>query len=369
MNPHLPCARPGVAARRAGGGRQRWLLLILALGLRSAPADPVDDLVRETMRAQRVAGVALAVIQHRREIKTATYGLANLELQVPVQLNTVFEIGSVTKQFTAAGILLLQQQGKLSVNDPITKYLPTAPGAWTNVTIRHLLTHTSGIKSYTGRSGFEFSRHLTQTQFIRAIAAAAPDFAPGEGWQYSNSGYNLLGFILENASGQTYWQFLRDNIWRPLGMDATTDRNPSVIIPNRASGYEQTNGIPVNRDGDLTDVFSAGAMVSTVGDLARWHGALDAGRLLTKESQTQMWTPERLNQAQSTGYGFGWHVQTFAGHRNFAHNGATSGFNASVQRFPDDELNVIVLTNTGEMLAGPLAQKVAACYLGPRKER
>ena len=369
MKALLPWARAGTSATRAGFGRPHRSVLLLVLCLRSAQADPVDDVVRAAMRAHHIPGVALAVLQHRRAIKTATYGLANLELNVPVRPNTVFEIGSVTKQFTAAGILLLQQRGKLSVQDPITKYLPTAPGAWTNITIRHLLTHTSGIKSYTGVTGFELSKRLTPAQFIQALAAAPLEFAPGDEWRYSNSGYNLLGFILENASGQSYWQFLRENIWRPLGMDATTDRNPNVIITNRAAGYEQTNHLHFNRDQDLTDVFAAGAMASTIGDLARWHAALDTGRLFTRESLAQMWTPERLNHGQSTGYGFGWHVQTFDGHRNFAHNGATSGFNASGQRFPDDELNVIVLTNTGEMIAGPLAQKVAAFYLGQPNAR
>lgn len=359
---------PAGVARRAGVGHRRWLLLAFTTCLRIAHADPVDDLVRQEMHTHRIPGVALVVIKAGREIKTAAYGLANLELSVPVTSNTVFEIGSVTKQFTAAGILLLQQQGKLSVNDPISQHLPAAPSTWTNITIRHLLTHTSGIKNYTGMKGFELSKHLTQTQFIQAVAAAKPDFAPGDAWKYSNSGYNLLGFIMENASGQSYWQFLRDNLWHPLGMNATTDRAPGVIITNRATGYEQTNRVHVNRDYDLTDIFSAGAIVSTVGDLARWHGALDTEHLLTGESQSQMWTPARLNDGQPTSYGFGWFIQTLDGHRNLAHNGATSGFSASGQRFPDDGLNVIVLTNTDEMMAAPLARKVAAFYLGQRKE-
>ena len=288
---------------------------------------------------------------------------------MPVQSNTVFEIGSLTKQFTAASILLLQQQGKLSVDDRISKHLSDVPGAWTNITIRHLLTHTSGIKSYTGMNGFEFPKHLSQKQFIAALAAVKPEFAPGEAWKYSNSGYNLLGFIVENVSGQSYWQFLREKVWRPLGMNATTDRDPGVIITNRAAGYEQTNRVHINRDYDLTDVYSAGAIVSTVGDLALWNSALDAEQLLTRESKSQMWTPARLSDGQLTSYGFGWYVQTLDGHRNLAHNGATSGFSASVQRFPDDGLNVIILTNTDEMIAGPLARKVAAFYLGQRKEQ
>jgi len=337
--------------------------------LRIVHADPVDDLVQQEMNTHRIPGVALVVVRDSRAIKTAAYGLANLELSVPVQSNTVFEIGSLTKQFTAASILLLQQEGKLSVDDRISQHLSDIPAAWTNLTIRHLLTHTSGVKSYTGMQGFEFSKHLTQKQFIAALAASKPDFAPGSAWKYSNSGYNLLGFIVENASGQSYWQFMREKVWRPLGMNTTTARDPGVIITNRAAGYEQTNRVHINRDYDLTDVYSAGAIVSTVGDLALWNRALDAEELLTRESKSQMWTPARLNDGQPTSYGFGWYIQTLDGHRNLAHNGATSGFSASVQRFPDDGLNVIVLTNTDEMIAGPLARKVAAFYLGQGKEQ
>jgi CubicO group peptidase (beta-lactamase class C family) len=360
---------PAAVARRPGLIQRRWLLLAVTTCLQISHADPLDDLVQQEMNTHRIPGVALAVVQNGREIKAAAYGLANLELRVPVQSNTVFEIGSLTKQFTAASILLLQQQGKLSVDDRIFKHLPDIPGAWTNITIRQLLTHTSGIKSYTGMEGFEFSKHLSQKQFIAALAVAKPDFAPGAAWKYSNSGYNLLGFIVENASGQSYWQFLRENICRPLGMNATTARDPGVIITNRAAGYEQTNRVHINRDYDLTDVYSAGAIISTVGDLALWNRALDADQLLTRESKSQMWTPARLSDGQPTCYGFGWYIQTFDGHRNLAHNGATSGFSASVQRFPDDGLHVIVLTNTDEMIAGPLARKVAAFYLGQRKEQ
>ncbi|MBP9901037.1 MAG: beta-lactamase family protein [Verrucomicrobia subdivision 3 bacterium] len=359
---------PASSVLRAGAGRWRWLLLAFNTLVRVAQADPVDDLVLQEMHTHQIPGVALTVIKHGREVKTAAYGVANLELNVPVRSDTVFEIGSVTKQFTAAAILLLQQQGKLSVNDPLSKHLPAAPGAWTNITIRHLLTHTSGIKNYTGLHGFEFSKHLTQRQFIQAVAALKPDFAPGAAWKYSNSGYNLLGLIVENVSGQSYWQFLRDHIWHPLGMNATTDRNPGVIITNRAAGYEQTNHVHINRDYDLTDIFSAGAIVSTVGDLARWHGALDGEHLLTRESKLQMWTPARLNDGQGTSYGFGWFIQTLDGRRNIAHNGATSGFSASAQRYPDDGLNVIVLTNTDEMVAAVVAKKVAALYLDSPKQ-
>ena len=325
-------------------------------------ADRVDNYIQNEMELHRIPGVALTIVQNGQAIKTAAYGMANLELSAPVKPETVFEIGSVTKQFTAAGILLLAQDGKLSVDDKISRHLQHTPRAWRNVTIRHLLTHTSGIKSYTGLDGFQLTRHLTQAQFIRAIGRHPLEFPPGTSWKYSNTGFSLLGYIIENVSGQNYWDFMSQRIFQPLGMNATTNRLPSLIIPNRASGYEQTNHVHVNRDYDLTEVFSAGAIASTVGDLAKWNAALDGDKLLNAASKEQMWTEAKLKNGKPTKYGFGWFLDTVEGHKNIGHGGSTSGFSATIQRFPDDRLAVIVLTNTDEQIASTLAKKIATFY-------
>ena len=314
------------------------------------------------MKQHRIPGVALKVIRDGKVAKTGTYGLANLELNVPVSAETVFEIGSITKQFTAAGILLLAQEGKLSVDDKISKYLTDTPEAWSKVTIRHLLTHTSGIKSYTGLDEFQLWRHLIQAQFIQAIGAQPMEFQPGESWKYCNTGFNLLGYIIENVSGMSYWDFMSQRVFQPLGMVATSNRLPSLIIPNRAAGYEQTNHVWINRDYDLTDVFSAGAIVSTVGDLAKWNASLDGESLLNAASKEQMWTPVRLNDGKTKNYGFGWSLGEVEGHKNIGHAGSTSGFSASIQRFPSDRLAVIILTNTDEEIATTLARKIAMFF-------
>ena len=327
-----------------------------------AQADGVDNYVMSQMKQHRIPGVALKVIQDGKVAKTGAYGLANLELNVPVSAETVFEIGSITKQFTAAGILLLAQEGKLSVDDKISKYLTDTPESWSKVTIRHLLTHTSGIRSYTGLDGFQLWRHLTQAQFIQAIGAQPVEFQPGESWKYCNTGFNLLGYIIENVSGMNYWDFMSQRVFQPLGMLATTTRLPSLIIPNRAAGYEQTNHVWINRDYDLTDVFSAGAMVSTVGDLAKWNASLDGESLLNAASKEQMWTPVRLNDGKTKNYGFGWSLGEVEGHKNIGHAGSTSGFSASIQRFPGDRLAVIILTNTDEEIATALARKIAMFF-------
>jgi D-alanyl-D-alanine carboxypeptidase len=345
-----------------------WVFtLCTVLSIRAAAGDEVDDYIKAQMEQHRIPGIALRIIQADKVAKTATYGLANLELNVPVKAETVFEIGSITKQFTAAGILLLAQEGKLSVDDLISQHLKNTPASWTNITIRHLLSHTSGIKSYTGLTGFELTRHLTQEQFIRAIGEQPLEFQPGESWKYSNTGFNLLGYIIENVSGKKYWEFLAGRIFRPLEMTATRDRRPTDIIPNRAAGYEQTNHVWINRDYDLTDVFAAGAIVSNIGDLTKWNAALDGEAILNASSKEQMWTPTKLNDGKVTKYGLGWFIESVEGHRNVGHGGATSGFSASIQRFPEDKLAVILLSNTDEQIATTLARRVAGFYFGRSK--
>jgi D-alanyl-D-alanine carboxypeptidase len=317
------------------------------------------------MRRHPIPGLALEIIQNGKPAKIAGYGMANLEWREPVTPETAFEIGSVTKQFTAAGILLLAQQGKLSVDDKISRHLQDTPASWANITLRHLLTHTSGLKNYTGLDGFELTRHLTQAQFIRRIGREPLDFQAGEKWSYSNTGFSLLGYVIENVSGQGYWQFMHERIFGPLGMGSTTNRDPRTIIPRRASGYETNRaGHFVNRDYDLTDVFSAGAIVSTVGDLAKWNAALDAQKLLGAATEQEMWTPVRLNDGSTHAYGFGWFLDPLQGHANIGHSGSTSGFSASLQRFPKDGLVVIVLTNSDETgVATKLAKAIALMYL------
>lgn len=348
--------------------RNQFLVAALLFSMcHTLRADAVDDLIREEMAKRRIAGVALKIIQDGKEAKTATYGLANLELNVPVTTNSVFEIGSISKQFTASCILMLQQDGKLSIEDKISKHLADAPVAWSNVTIRHLLAHTSGIKSYTGLSGFELTRRLKQKAFLAEIGKQPMEFQPGERWKYSNTGYSLLGYIIENASGKSYWVFLGERILNPLGMTSTTDRNPGTLVTNRVSGYEQTNKMHINRDYDLTDVFSAGAIVSTIGDLAKWNAALDTDKILTEASKKEAWTIQKLNDGKPTRYGLGWYLETTNGHQFIGHGGSTSGFNASFQRLPENQLAVILLTNTDEGVATTIARKIAVAYLKDSK--
>jgi CubicO group peptidase (beta-lactamase class C family) len=340
------------------------LLLALACA-QCVMADGVDALVQMEMKQHPIPGLALEIIQNGKATKTAGYGLADLEWNAAVTPETAFEIGSVTKQFTAAAIMLLAQDGKLSVDDKLSSHLEGTPASWSNITLRHLLTHTSGLKNYTGLDGFELTRHLTQAQFIRRMAREPLDFQPGAKWSYCNTGFNLLGFVIENASGKGYWQFMRERIFGPLGMSHTTDRDPRNMIPFRASGYEiDRPGHYINRDCDLTDIFSAGAIVSTVGDLAKWNQSLDEHMLLTAATEAEMWTPVRFNNGSTCPYGFGWNLNPLQGMTNIGHSGSTAGFSASIQRFPENALAVIVLANSNEEgIATKVAKEIALLYL------
>jgi CubicO group peptidase (beta-lactamase class C family) len=339
------------------------LLLLGALPVRVC-ADRVDDYVRAQMSRRHIPGLALAVVRDGRIIRTRGYGLASVELGAPVTPETVFEIGSVSKQITAAAVMLLVEEGRVGLDERISKYLPETPEAWSGVTVRHLLTHTSGIKNYTGLHGFELTERLSREDFIRNISKHPQNFAPGDRWSYGNTAYNLLGFIIEAASGKGYWQFVGERIFRPLGMKATTDRDPRYIIKNRANGYEWQQGALAGRDYDLTDVFSAGAVVSTVLDLAKWDAALSGARLLKRESLEQIWTPVRLSDGSTYPYGFGWYIENFRGHTRLRHNGQTAGFAASIARYTDERLTFIVLTNLGDLgLAGEITLGLAKLYI------
>ncbi|MDB6033230.1 MAG: Beta-lactamase [Verrucomicrobiales bacterium] len=344
---------------------KRWTAcLIFWLAALCARADLIDDYITTQMAQRHIPGVSLALVRDGKLLKTKAYGKANLELGVPVTEETVFEIGSITKQFTATLIMMLAEEKKLGLDDKITAYFTNAPLEWTNVTVRYLLTHTSGIKNYTGLPGFECSKHLNSAHFVEAIGKHPLEFEPGTKFSYCNSGYNLLGFIVEKVAGKPYWQLLQDRIFQPAGMKASQSRDLDTIIRNRACGYEKHGNQIVNREGDLTDVFAAGAIASTVLDLLKWNYALESGKLLKASSLQQMWSPYKLKNGQVFTYGFGWKLDDYKGTRCIGHGGATSGFSSSLQKFPDLKLTVIVLTNSGEEgVAGQIAKGIAEFYI------
>jgi len=339
-----------------------FLTTILFVG--TVNADSVDKYVRSQMAERHIPGAAIAVIKKGKVVKMKGYGMASLEFRVHVTTKTVFEIGSVSKQITSAAILLLVQDGRVKLDEDISTYLPDSPEAWRGITVRHLLTHTSGIQSYTRLGGFELFKSYTVKDFIEEVSKHKLEFKPGAGYRYNNSGYNLLGFIVESASGKSYWEFLDERIYKPLGMNSTANRDPQFVIPNRANGYEWRNEKFVGRDYILTDLFSAGAIVSTIEDLTKWDRALRDESLLSAASKKEMWTPYVLSTGEQRTYGLGWIITELRGQKLIRHSGQTAGFATNISRFVDSDLSVIVLTNSGSSGQGTyLSHGIAKFYI------
>ena len=330
----------------------------------AAFADQVDNYVRTVMAERQIPGAAVAVIDKGKVVKIQGYGVASLEHNVPVTLDTVFEIGSVSKQMTASGIMLLVEDGKVALDEKISAYLPNTPETWKDITVRHLLTHTSGIKSYSSLEGFELLKRLTADEFIKQLAPHPLEYTPGERNIYSNSGFNLLAYIIEARSGKPYLEFMRERLFRPLGMTKTTDRDPEYIVQNRASGYEWRGDRHAGRNWDLTDLMGAGSIVSTIGDMVKWNAGLSGSTFLKPASKAEIWKQFVFLDGKPSVYGFGWRISDLRKHRLIGHTGQTAGFTAANFRYPDRDLTVVVLTNTGETgNAGLMAARIAKFYI------
>jgi D-alanyl-D-alanine carboxypeptidase len=327
-----------------------------------------DQLLAATYPAGRPGAVAL-VVRDGRTLLRQGYGLANLELGVPLQPDMVFAVGSVTKQLTAAAILMLQERGKLSVQDEITKHLPGYPTHGQKITLEHLLAHTSGIPSYTGMAEWlaRVRDDLTLPQVIALFQDKPLEFVPGEQWAYSNSGYILLGAVIEKVAGKPYQDFVEQEILAPLGMQRSSYGSFSRVVPGRVQGYERAaEGYRNARAVSLSTYHAAGALFSTADDLARWEQALFAGKLLTQGSLAQMLTPVQVRSGLSTKYGYGWGVWEYAGTRFVEHAGDIFGFLSQVLYVPSEKLLVILLSNNPGQGPGPdlLSLRIAAKALG-----
>ena len=323
-------------------------------------ADALDDRIRSIMAERHIPGAAVAVVQNGKVVRMKGYGVATLEFNVPVTAETVFEIGSVSKQMTSAGIMLLVQDGKVSLDEKISKYLPNTPEVWSGVTVRHLLTHTSGVKSYSSLDGFALSERMTINDFIKKLSPYPLEFTPGEKNIYSNSGFNLLAYIIETQSGKKYMDFMRERIFIPLGMTKTGDRDPQFVIPFRANGYEWRQDRYNGRDGNLTDLMGAGSIVSTINDMTKWEAALRGDKFLNAQSKKTIWTQFTFNNGMLSPYGFGWRISDVRGNELIAHSGQTAGFGAAIHRYVDTDVTVIALTNLGEVGMGTLIATTAA---------
>jgi CubicO group peptidase (beta-lactamase class C family) len=370
-----------------------WALLLGAaatLASASATSAPdgaalsasVDAVVQRQMKDQKIPGLSLAVVRDGVVIKAKGYGFSNLELGTSTRVDTVFPAASITKQFIAAVIMQLVEQGKLGLDDSITKYFPEAPVAWKTITIRHLLTHTSGIPDIVDepevnpphKTILDFRRDYTEDELARGYTAQPLDFEPGTKMSYCNTGYQLLGILIHRVTGAYYGDYLREHIFAPLGMSTTTIFSSKNIVPNRASGYEVSDGKWKNLRSWQSDSVVAGAdggLLVSVLDLAKWDAALNTEHILKRSSLGVMWTPVPLDDGSGSAYrgGMGWYIANAHGHRIVFHTGGTFGFYAVNLRYLDDRLAVVVMTNIDEHHADVLkiAGDVAAIYLPDTK--
>lgn len=352
----------------------------------------LDAAIDSAVTGGRAAGVSVTILHDEQVILNRSAGLADLERNAPATPATVYRIASLTKQFTAAGVLLLAEQGKLSIDDRLSLYMPDFPKA-DEVSLRDLLNHTAGVHNYTESDAADriSDTGATVPQLISAIAGQDPlyDFAPGTMWHYSNSNYALLGAVIEKVSGQTYAQFMKATIFERLGMADTAVDDNGAIAQRRASGYSLAGGqaAAFRHAGhlDMSVPYAAGAVRSTVEDLARWNVALYGGRLLSAASLAQMTGPGRLRNGAETQtavywpgepgvppeglipgpYAFGLDHYSLNGHRVMGHNGSLPGFDAAMNVYPDENITIIVLTNTGGA-AGELESQLSRIVLDDR---
>ena len=339
------------------------LLLLLATIAGAQDLSPkFEEYLNNLAKSNRFIGSAL-VARDGKVLFSKGYGLANVEFDVPNTPQTKFRLGSITKQFTAAAILLLQERGKLSVRDPICKYFEACPGAWSEVTIHHLLSHTGGIPNFTSFPDYlpKMMMPVSTQEMIGRFKDKPLEFKPGAKWNYSNSGYFLLGYIIEKASGETYESFLQKNIFEPLKLSNTGYDHFETIMKKRATGYSLVNGKMVNSLYiDMTQPYSAGSLYSTVEDLFLWNEALFNGKFLSEKSREMMMTPVM------NGYGYGLGIQTRSNRKVISHGGGINGFSTYIARFPDDKLTVVVLRNTdyGSPNPGQISNDLAGIAFG-----
>ena len=327
-------------------------------------SEKVDNYVQQAMLDRHIPGLSLAVIMDGVPIKVKSYGMADIEHSTPVNPETVFQSGSVGKQFTAAAIMQLKQQGKLKLDDKIASYFKDSPASWQDITIRHLLTHTSGIPDYESANLLDLKKDYTEQELLQLAMTMPLDFQPGEKWSYSNTAYVVLGILIHQITGKFYGDVLQENIFTPLSMETARIINEPDIIMNRASGYELQNGEWKNQSwvSPTLNTTADGSLYVSILDFIKWDAAITKEKILNHEDLQAMVSPVKLNNNTTYPYGFAWFLNPVNGHRSFQHSGSWQGFNSYIARFPDDKLTVIVLTNLNPSNPGLVASDVAALY-------
>ena len=329
--------------------------------LTARQSDPIDAIVAAEMASQRIPGMAVAVVRKGEVIKAQGYGLANVEHNVPVTARTIFQSGSLGKQFTAAAVMLQVEDGRLSLTDPIAKFFANAPASWRDITVRHLLTHTSGIPDYNDGQ-LDYRKDYSEDDLIKFAATLPLDFAPGSEWKYSNTGFILLGALVRKVSGSFYGDVLRDRVFKPLGMPTARVISEADIVPGRAAGYRLDRGELRNQEwvSPALNTTADGSLYLSLQDLIAWDRGLREGAVLRPESWRQIVTPVTLNSGRVHPYGFGVEVDRLAGQTVQRHGGAWQGFKTYLARYTGDDISVIALANLAQANPKRAVDRVAA---------
>lgn len=332
--------------------------------------DKIDSLIRTVFNDTNGPGGVFMVAKNGKPIYQKAFGKANLELDVPLTAENVFQLGSMTKQFTAVAVLMLEQQGKLRVQDPVSKYIPDYPSG-NKITLHHLLTHTSGIKDFTGIKSLPAiaQKDMKPADMVGFFKNEPVDFQPGEKFAYNNSGYVLLGYIIELVSGETYEQFIKKNIFDKTGMNQSCYASDRKMIPKRAYGYHKKEYGYVNKTMISFSIpFSSGALMSTAGDLLKWQNALNRHLLLNPEETKKAFKKYKLNNGEEFTYGYGWHLREINGIPDREHGGSVFGFKTMGIYIPGEDIYVIGLTNcdclSPTKITGDIAGLVSAHWRG-----
>lgn len=322
----------------------------------------VDSLVKSEMQKQKIPGLAIVVVRDGKVDYIKGYGFSNLEHKVAVKPETIFQSGSVGKQFTAFAIMLLAEDGKLSLDDRLTKFFPDAPAGWDSVTVINLLTHTGGFGDYP--DDFDFRADFNEDSLLRVIRKIPLRFKAGEKSQYSNIGYITLGLIIGKITGKFYGEFLQQRIFKPLGMSTARVISEYDIVPNRAAGYRMDSGKIKNQIwvSPTINTTADGSLYLTAIDMAKWEAALNAGKLLKPDSYKAMWSPVKLNDGSTHPYGFGWRIDSVNGKCILNHNGTWQGFESVIRRYPDAKLGIVVFANLLRSNPNKIAARVMELY-------
>jgi len=351
---------PSGMFKTSGDALRAFGLALLFVSAMPARADPVDTYIRTEMKNQHLPGLALAVIRADKPPMIRTYGESNLELHTPVTQETVFRLASLGKQMLSVGLMLLVNDGKLRLDDPVSRFLPDTPPSWSGITVRQVLNHTAGFPAEA--PGFDPLVAKDNLDLIRTAYAVPLLSKPGEGFVYSNLGYFVVAEIIHKSSGVPWPQFMTERVFRPLHMNATRLTDVIDIVPNRASGYTFRDNVTKNV-APVIALRPSGPFLSTVTDMIKWDAGLRSLTLITKGIQDEISKTPTLPDGTNTGYGLGWRVDEVRGHRRIRHGGSQPGFRTEYTRFVDDQLSVIVLVNGESVRADDIALEVASQFI------